>query len=203
LPPITTARVAGLAAAALLPFVPAHAAPPTVEPGTLTPGFTFEAYLDTDTPVGAGFVDNDSVLYYIEEKTANLLCPAASCKSYLIFFDPATVGLGVQATLTFEAPIVRTFSGIVGLTASSLPYGANGYTYFPAVFTGPEDPGLEFEDQFSVIGNQLTIDFVAADPGDHLRVLVAVPEAGTAAMLAAGLLTLGAAGARRRRGTRA
>jgi hypothetical protein len=184
-----------VAAAALAAASSAQAAAPTVLPGTLTAGYTFQEYTNTATPVGAGLVDVDNVLYYIDEKTASSpFCPADACKSFLIFFDPSTPRTSVQATLQFSDPILATYGhGILGvfrLTATSVPYGADGYTYFPAVFTGPEDFGLESSDVVTVSGSQLTIDWTASDPGDHLRVLVAVPEAGTSAMLTSGLLAM-------------
>jgi len=188
---------------ALMAATAAQAAPPV--PTSLSPGFTFQQYTDTSTTVGIGQVDVDNVLYYIDEKTAaSPFCPVASCKSFLIFFDPATVGTNVQATLQFDAPIVATFGqglilGPVQLLLTTPGYGANGYTYFPIVFTGPEDVGLETSDFVTVAGNQLTINWTAADPGDHLRVLVAVPEASTSALLAAGLLAVGWLARRRRR----
>ncbi len=46
----------------------------------------------------------------------------------------------------------------------------------------------------------LTLDWNASNPGDHIRVLTAVPEPGTYALMAAGLLAVAGIARRRSRG---
>jgi hypothetical protein len=58
--------------------------------------------------------------------------------------------------------------------------------------------GLESNDAATFVGNVVTFNFTANDPGDHIRVLTVVPEPSTYALLATGLAGLALARRRRR-----
>lgn len=164
----------------------AQAADPTVD--SLTPGLSFAEY-SSPTPVGQGQVDSDT-LWFIDEQTGPL------GKAWYIFFDPAE-GLDVFANITFDAPITGVFSTRADLDGSNATYGAPGINYGTSFFIGLEDR----TDAFTIVGNVLTIDWRAVDPGDHIRVftqVTVVPEPETYALLMAGLLAMGFVSRRRR-----
>jgi hypothetical protein len=132
-----------------------HAADPTV--ANLTPGLSFAEY-SSPTPVGQGQVDSDT-LYFIDELVGAL------GKAWYIFFDPAG-GKDIFANITFDAPITGVFSTKANLDGSNATYGAPGINYGTshsdrARAEGPASP---------FVGNVLTIDWRAIDPGDHIRV---------------------------------
>lgn len=151
----------------------------------LPAGFTFSEY-SASPPVGSGQVDSSSHLYFIDEKTV------AGIKSWYIFFDPER-RQGVTATITFDAPIVDVLLTKATLDGSNATYGIdvdgdgvfNDYT--TSLLIAPE---LGDVTTFAVGSNTLTIDWDAVDPGDHVRVLLAVPEPETYALFAAGLAAL-------------
>jgi len=153
-----------------------------------TPGLDFQQY--SAGPVGDNDVNDDDTLYWIDEKLVS------GIKSYLIFWDPYPAGT-VGASITFDAPIVALITTQSGLMASEPTYGAAGitYNYDATGFTG-----LEPLNTATFAGNVLTINWWAATPGDHIRVLTAVPEISRLAMFALGLAAMGLAVQRRNRG---
>jgi hypothetical protein len=174
--------------AALCLAATAQAADPTVD--SLTPGLSFAEY-SNPTPVGQGQVDSDT-LYFIDELSGAL------GKAWYIFFDPAD-GRDVFANITFDAPITGVFSTRPDLDGSNATYGAPGINYGTSFFIGLEDR----TDGFTVVGNVLTIDWRAVDPGDHVRVftqVTVVPEPETYALFMAGLLAVRFVARRRPRG---
>lgn len=161
----------------------AQAADPTA--AGLPAGFTFSEY-SAAAPVGSGQVDSSRHLYFIDEKTVD------GVKSWYIFFDPER-RQGVTATITFDAPIVDVLLAKATLDGSNATYGIdvdgdglfNDYT--TSLLIAPEPADIT---TFAVGSNTLTIDWVTDDPGDHIRVLLAVPEPETYALFAAGLAAL-------------
>ena len=189
------ASLASLAALALAAPL-AHAADPVAS--TLTPGFSFEEYGGAQA-VGAGQVDVRDTLYFIDEMSVGGL------KAWYIFFDPKG-GQSVEATLTFDMPLVDVFAARDALDGSNATYGidVDGDTVFDdyasSTFIAPEPAG-RFADSFSWTpgSNTLVLHFNALDPGDHIRVIVGtVPEPATCALFGAGA-ALFAFVARRRR----
>ena len=155
-----------------------------------TPGISFAEY-SSPTPVGQGQVD-DSTLYFIDELTGPL------GKAWYVFFDPHGPG-DISATITFESAITGIFTTKAALDGSNATYGAPGINYGTSTLIGLEDR----TDAFTIVGNVLTIDWRAIDPGDHVRVftqVTVVPEPETYALLMAGLLAVGFVSRRRRRG---
>lgn len=151
----------------------AQASVPVVS--SLTSGYSFQEYAGR-APVGAGRVGVDSTLFYIDEKTVNGL------KSWLIFFDPAG-RQDLNATLTFSHPVTAVFTSRGELQASAV-YTADSVNYLYRPLTG-----LEREDNISwqVGSTSVNLAWIASNPGDHIRVVTAVPEPGTYAMFVAGL----------------
>ena len=165
----------------------AHAADPTAT--IATPGISFAEY-SSPTPVGQGLVDRNT-LYFIDELTGPL------GKAWYIFFDPRGPG-PVSATLTFDAAITGVFITKAALDGSNATYGAPGINYGTSQLIGLESN----TDSLSFVGNVLTIDWRAVDPGDHIRVFTqtsAVPEPETYALFMAGLLAVGFIARRRTR----
>ena len=156
----------------------AHAAAPSAT--SLTAGTTFEEYAGSAT-VGIGAVDTDSTLFYIDEKTVGGL------ESWFIFSDAATPSR-VAATLQFDQPIVAVYTTRAGLDATTPIYGADSVSYGSIPFSG-----LEGADTLTwAAGSKtLTLEWGVIDPGDHIRVITAVPEPGTLALLTAGMLAVG------------
>ncbi len=161
----------------------AQAADPTA--AGLPAGYTFSEYSGA-APVGSGQVDSSSHLYFIDEKAL------AGVKSWYIFFDPEG-RQGVTATITFDAPIVGVLLTKATLDGSNATYGidvdSDGVLddYTTSLLIAPEPRDIT---TFAVGSNTLTIDWDAVDPGDHVRVLLAVPEPETYALFAAGLAAL-------------
>ena len=89
------------------------------------------------------------------------------------------------------------FFSKANLDGSNATYGAPGINYGTSLLVG-----LEPRDLFSIVGNVLTIDWRASDPGDHIRVFTQatpVPEPETYALFMAGLLAVGFIARRRAR----
>jgi len=167
------------AAAALVAAAQAAtAAAPSVT--GLTPGYSFEEY-DGSAELGIGAVDVDRTLFFVDEKAVGGL------KSWFVFFDSQRPS-GVTATLHFDQPIVAIYSTRDDLEMTTPTYGVSNVSYGSDRYTG-----LERGDVLLWSGNSNTvyIDWTVLDPGDHIRVITAVPEPGTQAMLAAGLLATG------------
>ena len=172
------AKLTGVAAAALFAAPMAQAAAPVAV--VLTPGYTFEEYSGTAT-VGVGAVDTDNALFYIDEQAA------LGAKSWLIFADPEGRAR-VTATLQFDQPILAVYTTRDGIESTTPIYGSPSVTYGSRLLTG-----LEGGDQvaWTAGGTLLTISWFSADPGDHIRVLTAVPEPAPFMLLAGGLVALG------------
>jgi hypothetical protein len=173
----------------------AHAADPV--PSGLPAGVSFQEYSGA-AAVGNGHVDTRNVLWYIDEQTVGGL------KSWYILFDPAG-GQSTSATITFDRPIVDVLDTKAGLDGTNGTYGidvdGDGVLddYDTSFFIAPELQALDTVSWLAG-GNTVTIHWNAVDPGDHIRVLVQVPEPSTYALFGIGGLVLALATRRRRRG---
>ncbi|MCU0869569.1 MAG: PEP-CTERM sorting domain-containing protein [Burkholderiales bacterium] len=156
------------------------------------PGFTFADWLGVNNaPVGAGQVDDDDTLYFIKEYGTG------DFQSWMIFFDPKGRG-SIDAVITFDRPVIGinvTDTDVANTTPFGLISG-NGVTYLNVNNTGLEP----LTDSATFAGNTVTIRWTATDPGDHIRVFTAVPEPSSVALVALGLLGVGASLRRSRRG---
>jgi hypothetical protein len=170
------------------------AAPPTAV--DISPGFSFAEYAGSG-PVGEGFVDTPFTVFYIDEKVAD------GFKSWYLFFDPGTRTQEVLATIHFDRPIAAVLTTKADLDASNAAYGSSSVTYGTSRFIGLEACATRyvFCDMVSWApgGQDLNLDLSALDPGDHIRVLVAVPEPANHLLFVSGLAGL-ALVRRRRRG---
>jgi hypothetical protein len=165
------------------------AADPTA---VITQPYSFTNWLGVnDAPVGAGQVDDNGVLYYIKE------FGTGQFQSWMIFFDPRSRE-SIDAVITFDRPVIGinvTDTDVANTTPFGLISG-NGVTYLNVRNTGLEPA----TDTATFAGNTVTIRWTATDPGDHIRVFTAVPEPSSVALVALGLLGVGASLRRSRRG---
>lgn len=164
--------------------------------------------------VGVGSVDDPGILYGFDEKTVLLASPltvdfkvgggssiasGTTIQSHYIFFDPG-VSQSVLGLVTFNFPILGLITSTAKLSSTDGTLGlpsSSGITYGSVPATG-----LEGGDSFAVFGTSLALGWSASSPGDHIRVITAVPEPGTYAMMAAGLALLGFMARRRMGGPR-
>jgi hypothetical protein len=156
-------------------------APAVAQPtASLPAGFTFVDWLTVnDAAVGAGDVDDSNVLYYLREREIGGL------QSWLIFFDP-NGAQSVEGTVTFASPISALYTSTADVSVNSAAFRLT-----PTVsYANDMNTGLESNDAATFVGNVVTFNFTANDPGDHIRVLTVVPEPGSYALLATGLAAL-------------
>lgn len=141
-------------------------------------------------PIGNSNLDSNS-FYWLFESSG--IYDGQAVNSWFLIWEP--VRARVSGSVTFDAPILFMFDDQAELLATS-GFGnpAVIYDYSNA------DIGLEALDRSgtSISGSTLTLAWNASDPGDHVRILTAVPEPQTYALMLAGL-GLTAWYARRRR----
>lgn len=163
----------------------------------LDPGYSFSEYAGS-APVGLGDVDTPYTLFYIDEQAA------AGYESWYVFFDPGPLTQELRVTIQFDRPIAAVLTTRAELDASNAAYGAAGITYGSSRFMGLETcpVGRVYCDAADWIagGHELMLNWSAVHPGDHIRVLLTVPEPPNPMLFAAGLAGLALMLRRRRRG---
>ena len=159
-------------------------------------GYSFDEYTGS-AAVGRGDVNTPSTLFYIDEKTSG------GVKSWYLFFDPGRPTQELWATIHFDQPIAAVLTTKTDLDATNATHGASTVSYGTSRYIGLEDCPLTqvFCDAvfWTPGGHDLRLDWSAVDPGDHVRVLVAIPEPPSYLMLGLGLFGLGLSLHRRRR----
>lgn len=161
-------------------------AAPTVSISGQTAGQD-HAFYSGAAAIGSGAINDANTLFVVQEKQV------AGQQSWLFFADPSAL-TRMAATLSFNVPILAVYTSRTDLVASSASFGIdvdgdgrlNDYANRAAM-------GLEATDilTYTLGGNTLRLDWRVQAAGDTMRVLTAVPEPGSLALLALGLLAIG------------
>ena len=176
-----------IAAASLLAFTAAHAmaADPTA---SLNKSF---AEYTAAGPVGNNNL-NTSTFYWMQEQAGSWM--GQQVQSWFLIWDPKR-SEQVKGTVTFDADILHVLDSKAELQASAA-FQKTGVTYnYSRSAVGLENAELR---NTSFTSDTLSLKWTASSPGDHVRVMTAVPEPGTYALMAAGLAVLGFAARRRK-----
>jgi hypothetical protein len=174
-----------LAACAVL-AAPALAADPSA---TLNRGWIEYA---GSQAVGNNKVQDDKNAYWIFEGAGTWMGQAVN--SWFVFWDPRS-SLPLKGSIDFDNKILFVHDDQSGLKATE-GFNKTGLGYdYSAKLVGLEEADAKHT---SWAGNTLTLKWNASNPGDHIRVMTAVPEPASYAMFGAGLLALGFMARRRR-----
>ncbi|MEZ4356224.1 MAG: hypothetical protein R3F16_21530 [Myxococcota bacterium] len=150
--------------------------------GVVTGGTAFSAggqFKQICDPIGDVGDDNFDAydLFAFEEQQAvlldadlfldatNLIAAGETVSSFYIVFDPNQTER-VVATIDFPDTIIGVIADEPQLLASDFMGNAS------ANYLNPTLRGAEAGDTFSILGNQLTVDFAASTPGDSIRVIL-------------------------------
>lgn len=149
-------------------------------------------------PVGDGTINDDVNFYWMFESTG--VWAGQAVNSWFLIWEPEQ-RLMASGTVSFDAPILFLLDDKSEMVASAA-FGKPGVTYdYTSALVGLEAPD---KNHTSWSGNTLTLSldgWNAGNPGDHVRVMTAVPvvpEPGTYALLLAGLGGVGMVVRRRR-----
>lgn len=146
---------------------------------------------------GAGPLGNNNLdssdFYWMFESSG--VYDGHAVNSWFLIWEP--VRARVTGSVTFDAPILYMLDDQSELIATA-GFGKPGVTYD---YSNPSI-GLDIYDKAatSFTGSTLTLAWNASDPGDHVRILTAVPEPQTYALMIAGLGMVGWFARRRRAG---
>ncbi|MBE2245594.1 MAG: PEP-CTERM sorting domain-containing protein [Burkholderiaceae bacterium] len=173
-----------LAAVLALGTVSAQAADPTASLDR-----SFVEYTGNGPIGNNNLASND--FYWMFESSG--MYDGQAVNSWFLIWEP--VRARVSGSVTFDAPILYMFDDQAEMIATA-GFGKPGVTYD---YSHP-NMGLDVVDKTatSFAGPTLTLAWNGSDPGDHVRILTAVPEPQTYALMLAGL-GLTAWYARRRR----
>ncbi len=156
--------------------------------------FTFANWLDVNNAaVGNNKVNDNNVVYFIKEKAAN------GFQSWFLFFDPRATQT-VTGLVTFPTAISQLYTTKADIDNSTETYGLTDVVSYES----SKLIGLEATDQALFADNELSIDFTASTPGDHMRILTIasspsiVPEPAALSLLGFGLVGLVGIARRRR-----
>jgi opacity protein-like surface antigen len=175
-----------LAAVGLACALSAAQAAPTVAITDQPGGQDNAAYTGT-LAIGAGSINDANTLFFVQEQQV------AGTQGWVFFADPASL-TRFSATLSFNTPILAVQRSRADLVAGNATYGID--VDQDGVFNdyaNNASMGLEGSDTLSYTlgGNTLRLDWQVQATGDLVRVLTAVPEPGSLALLALGLLAMG------------
>lgn len=147
------------------------------------------------SPLGVGAVDVDARLYFVREQRIGHV------QSWLLFFDPRRPARLV-GTIDFGQPILGVLTGSAELLQSQSRWGIDiDVDGLFDDYGAARAMGLESQDRVDWLAGDswLTLDWVASDPGDMVRVFSAVPEPASWTLAALALAAAAAARSRRRR----
>jgi len=151
---------------------------------------SFAEYTATG-PVGNNNI-NTSTFYWMKEQAGTWM--GQQVQSWLLIWDPERSGQ-VRGTVTFDADILHVLDTKAELQATAA-FQKPGVTYnYSRSAVGLENGEAR---NTSFTDATLSLRWTASNPGDHVRVMTAVPEPGTYALMAAGLAVLGFAARRRK-----
>ncbi|MEO8124720.1 MAG: hypothetical protein ABI633_11785, partial [Burkholderiales bacterium] len=162
-----------VAAAFGLAALSSYAADPTA-----TLDRTFAEYTGAG-PIGNNNLNSDE-FYWMFESTGTYGGQAVN--SWFLIWDPTFAR--VKGSVTFDAPILFMHDDQAELIATAA-FEKPGVSYdYSNRFVG-----LEWLNKAntSVTGSTLTLAWNASNPGDHVRIMTAVPEPQTYALMTAGL----------------
>ena len=123
----------------------------------------------------------------------NRLLAGTKVNSHLIFFDPARNTL-IRGALAFNGTVLAVIISDARLAATDALFGLRSVRYLT-----PNNRGLESNDRTFVSQNLFDVRLNAGNPGDFIRVLTAVPEPASWAMMLAGFGLIGGTLRRNRR----
>lgn len=152
---------------------------------------SWSEYTGTQT-IGNNKVQDDSSAYWVLESTGSWMGQAV--QSWLVFWDLRSSSQ-LKGSISFDQDILFVHDDKAELQATAA-FGKAGLSYdYSNNLVGLE--GVD-KSNTSWSANTLTLKWTASNPGDHVRIMTAVPEPGTYAMFAGGLLALGFMARRRR-----
>jgi hypothetical protein len=183
-------HLSALAAVCALVASAAQAAPPAP---TASLDKAFVEYTGAG-PIGNNGVQDGTNFYWMYESSGIYL--GQEVHSWWLMWDPEQ-STAVRGSVSFGSNILFVHDDKAELQAtSSFEKSGVSYTYSANLV------GLESGDKSntSFAGNTINLRWNASSPGDHVRVMTAVPEPSTYVLLVAGLLAIGvfAAGRSRR-----
>jgi PEP-CTERM motif len=176
-----------IAAATLLALSAAHAV--AADP-TASLNKSFVEYTDAG-PIGNNNI-NESSFFWMKEQAGSWM--GQQVQSWFLIWDPKK-SEQVKGSVTFDADILAVLDSKAELQASAA-FEKAGVTYNYSRSTVGLEHGESRKTSFA--DDTLSLKWTASSPGDHVRVMTAVPEPGTYALMAAGLAMLGVAARRRK-----
>lgn len=172
----------------------------------LSAGSVFEEVIaSSGVVVGRNSVNEINLFGMVERQDASAsditveigatIAAGTAVQSYLIFYDPPQEHLSQVGYVDFDKPVSAIATSDESLSATSA-FRAPGVIYQTQTFRGLEEWDSVWIDPDNPY--RIWVNWNASQPGDHIRVLTAVPLPAPAMLLGGGLLAL-VVGRRRRR----